>query len=363
MNMNDDVYYRLAGVLDTLPNGFPSTESGVEIRLLKKVFTPEEADLFCDMRLTFETADEVARRTGRPLEGLEKMLISMGERGQLFPIQFGDTRYFKMLPWIFGIYEFQLARIDREFAELMEEYGPSYGAQFFRQGPQLMQVLPVEETISIEQVTLPYEKVSALIEKSAAFLVNECICKKEQALLGKPCDRPLEVCLALAPAPGVFDNSPTGRVITKKEAFALLKMTEEEGLVHLTNNLQNGQLFICNCCKCCCGPLRSINLLGIPARDVVNSHYYAVIDPDMCSGCGTCADERCQVGAIEEGDDAYRVIPERCIGCGLCISTCPMEAISLIHKDHDKIVPPPFTEDEWFEERGRRRGVDFSKYK
>jgi electron transport complex protein RnfB len=52
--MNNGVYYRLAKVLDTLPNGFPPTESGVEIRLLEKIFTPEEADLFCDLRLTFE---------------------------------------------------------------------------------------------------------------------------------------------------------------------------------------------------------------------------------------------------------------------------------------------------------------------
>jgi len=362
MNPHDAIYSRLAKVLDTLPNGFPSTESGVEIRLLKKIFTPEEAELFCDMRLTFETAEQVSERTGRPLEGLKGKLVTMGQRGQLFAIQFGEAWYFKMLPWVFGIFEFQLGRIDRELAELSEEYAPFYAQQFFANKPQLMQVLPIEETISTEQEALPYEKVSALIEKSQSFLVNECICKKERALLDNPCDRPLEVCLALAPVPGVFDKSPIGRVISKDQAYELLKKTEELGLVHLTNNLQNGQFFICNCCKCCCGPLRSINELGIPAGDVVNSHYYARIDPDTCISCGICAEERCQVGAIEEGEQAYRVIPEKCIGCGLCISTCPVEAISLIHKDKEKIVPPPITEDAWFNERGRLRGVDFSDY-
>jgi NAD-dependent dihydropyrimidine dehydrogenase PreA subunit len=314
------------------------------------------------MRLTFETAEQVSQRTGRSLEGLKEKLVTMGQHGQLFAIQFGETWYFKMLPWVFGIFEFQLGRIDREFAELSEEYGPFYAQQFFANKPQLMQVLPIEETISTEQEALPYEKVSALIEKSQSFLVNECICKKERALLDNPCDRPLEVCLALAPVPGIFDKSPIGRVISKSQAYELLKKTEELGLVHLTNNLQNGQFFICNCCKCCCGPLRSINELGIRAWDVVNSHYYARIDPNTCISCGICAGERCQVGAIEEGEQAYRVIPEKCIGCGLCISTCPVEAISLIHKDKEKIVPPPITEDAWFNERGRLRGVDFSDY-
>jgi Na+-translocating ferredoxin:NAD+ oxidoreductase subunit B len=363
MNAQDEVYYRLAKVLDTLPNGFPSSESGVEIQLLKKIFDPDEADLFCDLRLSLESAEQIASRTGRPLEGLIAKLITMGKRGQLWAMQFGDTWYFKMLPWAFGIYEFQLAHIDKELAALSEEYGPIYAQQFFANKPQLMHILPIEETIIPDQEALPYEKVSALIEKSRSFLVNECICKKERGLLGKPCDRPLEVCLALAPMPGLFDKHPTGRVITKDEAYDLLKKTEEAGLVHMTNNLQNGQFFICNCCKCCCGPLRSINEMGIPAWDVVNSYHYARIDPDACISCGTCAEKRCQVNAIAEGERSYEITPEKCIGCGLCMSTCPAEAISLVRKDSGKTAPPPVTEDAWFEERGRLRGVDFSRYK
>jgi len=363
MNMTDDVYKRVAGVLDTLPNGFPATESGVEIKLLKKVFTPEQADLFCEMRLTFETADEIAGRTGRPLEGLEERLVGMSKSGQLFMVKLGKTRYFKMLPWAVGIYEFQLGRIDKEFAELIEEYAPVFSRQFFSKMPQVMQVLPIEEKISDKEEALPYEKVSSIIENGQSFLVNDCICKKEKGLLGKPCDRPVQVCLAIAPIPGVFDNAPMGRVISRSEAYALLKKTEEKALVHLTSNLQYGSFYICNCCKCCCGVLRSINEFGIPAGEVVNSHYYAEIDPDLCTRCGLCSDERCQVGAIEEGEDAYRIIRDRCIGCGLCISTCPAEAVRLIHKDPEKRVPPPITEETWFDERGKGRGVDFSAYK
>jgi len=109
--------------------------------------------------------------------------------------------------------------------------------------------------------------------------------------------------------------------------------------------------------------LRGINDLGIAASTVVNSYYYAEIDPDECVACGTCADERCQVNAIEEGEEAYRVIREKCIGCGLCVTTCPSEAIRLVRKPPEEVVPPPKDEDAWFEERGRQRGVDFSGYK
>jgi ferredoxin len=361
--MNDEVYHKLAKVLDTLPNGFPSTENGVEIDLLKMIFAPEQADLFCSLRLTFETAEEISKRTGLPMEGLEEKLISMVKAGQIFMIKMGGTRFFRMMPWVFGIYELQLGHIDKEFAELYEKYRPTYSKQFFSKKPQLMQTLAIEESIPSHQEALSYEKVSTIIENGQSFLLNECICKKERGLLGKPCDRPVEVCLAIAPIPGVFDKAPLGRAISKDEAYAVLNKAEEDGLVHLTGNVQAGHIYICNCCKCCCGVLNAINNYGIPASVVINSHYYAKINPEECIGCGVCANERCQVSAIEETEDTYRVIQERCIGCGLCASACPAEAIQLVHKEREKLEPPPFTEDAWFEERARLRGVDFTPYK
>jgi electron transport complex protein RnfB len=361
--MSDDVYKRLAKVLDTIPNGFPATEGGVEIKLLEKIFSPDEADLFCDMRLAFETAEQLAERTGRPFEGLEEKLIAMKDRGQVFGVKLEGTWIFKMVPWAFGIYEFQLPHLDREFVELNEEFYPSFGKQFLGETPQLMQTLPIEEQISVQQQALPYERVSTLIDSGQSFLVNECVCKKGQALLDKPCDRPLEVCLAIAPVPGVFDDVPIGRVITREEAYKLLDECEENALVHLTGNVQEGRFFICNCCGCCCGVLRGINELGIPASTVINSHYYAEIDQDLCSNCGVCADERCQVNAIAEGEDVtYQVIRENCIGCGLCITACPTDAIQLVRKSEDQLVAPPLDESQWFKVRGRRRGVDFSRY-
>jgi hypothetical protein len=194
--MSDDVYHRLARVLDTLPNGFPATESGIEIQLLKKIFRPEDVDLFCDLRLNWETAQQVAERTGRSLESLEDHLTEMQQRGQIFGVDVGGVKIFKMIPWAFGIYEFQLDRMDRELAEICEAYAKVYGDQFFKNQPQLMQVVPVEKEIQATHEALPYEKVSSIIETGKSFHVQDCICKKEQGLLDNPCNRPLEVCLA-----------------------------------------------------------------------------------------------------------------------------------------------------------------------
>jgi Fe-S-cluster-containing hydrogenase component 2 len=360
--MSDEIYRKLATVLDTLPNGFPATDDQLEIRLLERIFEPDQAELFCDLRLAFETAEQVAERTGRPLEGLEEKLIAMTDRGQLFGVELEGTRLFKMVPWAFGIFEFQLPHMDRELAEMTEEYHKAFGQQFFSKTPQMMQTLPIEEEISVHQEALPYERVSTLIENGQSFLLNECVCKKEHALLDRECDRPLEVCMAIAPVPGVFDNPHHGRTITKEEAYKLLAECEENGLVHLTGNTQDDRFYICNCCKCCCGVLRGINELGIPATSVINSHYYAEVDPDECTACGTCMDERCQVGAIEEKDEHSEISPEKCIGCGLCITTCPGEAIHLVRRPESEVVHPPADQEQWYKERGQRRGVDFSQY-
>ncbi len=154
-------------------------------------------------------------------------------------------------------------------------------------------------------------------------------------------------------------NSPIHRAISKEEAYAVLNKAEEAGLVHLTWNVESGHYFICNCCGCCCHVLTSINDLGINASDVINSNYYAEIDPDECIVCNTCVDERCQVGAIEEGDDANHIIREKCIGCGLCVTTCPTESIKLIRKDSEEIIAPPKDEMEWYDKTSKR---DRSRY-
>ena len=121
--------------------------------------------------------------------------------------------------------------------------------------------------------------------------------------------------------PGFYGNHPWGgRVISKEEAYEVLRKSEEAGLVHMTSNVASGHGYICNCCGCCCGLLRGVNM-GLP--NVVNSYYYASINSELCSSCGICAEERCQVNAIEEGEDAYNIIKDKCIGCGLCVTTCP----------------------------------------
>jgi Pyruvate/2-oxoacid:ferredoxin oxidoreductase delta subunit len=174
------------------------------------------------------------------------------------------------------------------------------------------------------------------------------------------CAKPHEVCLAIAEEEAFFEDHPMRpRVITKAEAREILKRAEEAGLIHMTSNVRKGHWFLCNCCSCCCFQLIAARK-GIPGT--VNAHYVARIDADKCVQCNTCADSRCQIGAIVKGEAHNEVNGDKCIGCGLCASACPSGAISLIRKPADQQVEPPEDEADWTRVRGEKRGVDYSRF-
>jgi len=55
----------------------------------------------------------------------------------------------------------------------------------------------------------------------------------------------------------------------------------------------------------------------------------AKIDPEKCTGCGSCVDI-CPTEAIKLNDDGKaEVDPEKCGDCGACVDECPSEAITL----------------------------------
>ncbi|PKL36043.1 MAG: 4Fe-4S ferredoxin [Spirochaetae bacterium HGW-Spirochaetae-1] len=353
--MNDEIYHRLRELLDTIPNGYPATEDGLEIKILKKIFTEEEADITLKLKLDFETPEAIAARTGMDTAYLTDKLQEMQNKGQIFGAKIGSVHLYKLLPFVFGIYEFQLNRLDRELAEMCEDYMRHiFGREFFTHNPPLLKVLPIEEDVPDRSSIEPYESLTAIIENAKAWAVGDCICKKEKAILGHRCDKPMEVCMGVAPIDNYFNDYFWGRPISKQEAFAILKKAEEAGLVHMTNNFKNGQFAICNCCACCCGVLRGMHELG-SLNATAFSSYLAVVDESLCTACGMCLD-RCQAGAITV--DAEAVINERCIGCGLCVSTCPTGAITMKKREAAEILNVPKNEKEWMEQRENSRHGD-----
>ena len=342
-----DVYKKLAQRLDEFPNGFPATESGVELKILKKIFSPAEAEFHLKLENGLHTAEEVAEKLDLPVEETRTTLDSMAEKGQIGSFKTGGRQKYMAVPFVIGIYEFQLKHIDKEMAELFEEYFPHLFQKVGDIKPQLARVVPVNKTVAADHQILTHEDLRQMIENAKSFTLRDCICRKEQELLNNPCSHSKETCLGLSPEENAFDYfNYAGEIISKEKALEVLQLASDEGLVSCTYNVQKGHSFICNCCPCCCGLLKGMLEYDAP-HVIAASNFLAHVDEDLCISCGVCLEERCPAGAFEKKEDSYRVIEERCIGCGVCVVTCPTEAISMLRKDEDKQDKPPANLVKW----------------
>jgi electron transport complex protein RnfB len=354
--MTENVYRKLAQRLDAMPNSFPATESGSDLRLLAKMFTPKEAALAAVMRMTPEPAADIAARVGMDPKAAYRMLKGMARKGLIFARR-GEGKFaFELMPFAVGFYEEQLPRMDEEMATLFEEYyREAVGAGITSSAPSLMRVIPVEEAIPFDLEIFPYERASELIENAKAWGVRDCICRVQQRLIGKGCDHPVEICLTFAPIAGVFDHSEVTRAITKEESLRLLRKAEESGLVHSTGNYRDGLFYICNCCTCCCAVLRGVAEFAVPTA-VAHSDFHAVVDADLCIGCGDCV-ERCSFKALSVPNDVCEVDYARCVGCGLCAAACSTDALHLERRPEGEAPTPPADLDAWMVERAEERGI------
>jgi ferredoxin len=263
---------------------------------------------------------------------------------------------FGLMPFVVGIYEEQLPRMDAELAALFEQYiQETHGGSIVQAGPSVHRVIPVEEAIPIEIEVFPYERASELIEGAKAWGVRDCICRVQQRLIGKGCDHPVESCLVFAPIEGLFDHSPVDRAITKEEALRILRETEEAGLVHSPGNYRDGIHYICNCCTCCCGILRGATEFGVSTA-IARSDFRAVVNAETCIGCGACT-ERCPFEALGVPEDVCVVDLVRCLGCGVCVTTCPTGALRLERRPEGETEPPPADLKEWMARRAEARGI------
>lgn len=340
-------YDALADALNKLPNAFPRTESKIELAILRKIFTDEEAWLAGQMTIKAEPVSGIAERVGLTVEETTKRLDKLSNKGGVW----GRGGKYRLAPFIVGIYEAQVWDMDHELAHLMEDYLDEGGAEFMRYQPAIHRVVPARGAVKTDWI-LPYDDVRKVIEANVSFRVRDCICRVQQDLLKeRKCDLPVKNCLNFTP----FERPPTDRDISREEALKLLDESERVGLVHCVTNVEEGFYYVCNCCGCCCGILRGITEFGIE-DSVAAANYYAVVDPGSCTGCGLCV-ERCHMKAISVQGGIAVIERGKCIGCGLCVSACNLNGVGLERKPEEEIIHPPKNFNVWEQDRLKDRGL------
>ena len=183
--MENLIYRKLAAHLDNLPGGFPATETGVELRILKRLFTPEEAGLALHLSLISEEPRVIARRAKIPGEEAASRLEAMAQKGLIYREEFekGPMKYMAA-QYVVGIWEYHVNDLDPDLIRDMNEYLPFLLTEQAWKVPQ-MRVIPVGQSITPENKVLSYEMAEELIRGQKKFGVAPCICRREHTMMGK----------------------------------------------------------------------------------------------------------------------------------------------------------------------------------
>ncbi|MHA1669328.1 MAG: 4Fe-4S ferredoxin, partial [Promethearchaeota archaeon] len=288
------VYRKLQQNLDKLPISYPATESGVEIRILKHLFSPEWALIASKLGskpITLKDIYSKVEKDGIPLEEVEKALDEMDAEGLIFrlvrKINDEDVKSYVSLPFMLGFYEFQMNKFTKEFIYDVDQYCEEafIGELNKTKIPQL-RTIPIESEIGVERDIATYDDFRYYLENCGEPIVlNECICRKKNDLTGRSCKTTdlRESCFSFRSAGMAYINRGLGRIITKEEALEIIEHAERDGLVLQSGNSQRpGSL--CTCCGCCCNLLVNEKKFDKPAQ-YFGSNYFAQVDQELCTGC------------------------------------------------------------------------------
>jgi Na+-translocating ferredoxin:NAD+ oxidoreductase subunit B len=350
----DDVYEKLRKRLDDMGTGFPETQTGIEIKILKRLFTEADSELFLMLSPMLETSESIAARLNRPVEPIARHIEDMAMRGLLFRQKKDAVPRYAAIPFVVGIFEYQLKAVDETLAKDMEAYHEeALGKSLHAYNTPVMRTIPINRELVNEWPIAPYEDVMKIFDNQKKIAVAPCICRTMAKKDDRGCNKPIEACFLFGSHASFYVDNGMGRFITPEEAKEIARKNEAAGLVMQPfNSRYVGGM--CSCCGDCCGMLRSLKKQSNPA-DAVKSNYYAHVNENECTGCETCLD-RCQMEAIDMVEGKAFINLKRCIGCGLCISTCPTDAVHLVKKSEDLQYIPPETGMETYMRIAQERG-------
>ncbi|HQR68222.1 MAG TPA: 4Fe-4S binding protein [Thermoanaerobaculia bacterium] len=351
MKTGSDIYRRLQQHIDVMPVGFPATDSGVELRILRRLFTEEEAAAALLLSAVPEPLSRIHARAPKghwTKEELERLLDGLAEKGAIMGGRLaagkGGAKRWSKAMLALGMYEFQVDRLTKELQQDLQQYiREGFSAAFLGPKTKQMRTIPVNARIVPERRVGRYDDARRLIgEGPGPWAVINCVCRQGKDLVGEPCrqTKVRRTCLLMKGMASYAIETGTGEALTGEQVLGLVDRAEREGMVLQPENAED-PLFVCFCCGCCCGVLNMAKQFPRPA-DYVHSNHRAAVDPELCTDCETCR-SRCPMEALHTADGRTVVDEGRCIGCGACVTTCPAEALHLEKRGRDTV--PPKTHD------------------
>ena len=281
-----------------------------EYRILEPIVDDDMCSVMMRMRLEKEfSAAELAKKCKKSVEFVQEQCDKLVNAGVIRVRYRGELPCYYYPIWVPGIMEGILS--NREQCDKYPDLGACFEeytrirvgmlAPVLGKGVNFMRVMPVMSAVESNTRTASYDELATIIEKARAISVGPCSCRRSRRLIGEGCGHLEEdMCMYLNDNAINFSKHGEHRLISKEEAYEVLKRAEDNGLVHEVNQALGFDEVnaICNCCGCSCYALRIAELFRSP--DGVSSNFIAKVDKDKCVACGQCV-ENCQTNAVKLG--------------------------------------------------------------
>lgn len=350
----EDIYERLRQKLDSLTKGYPKTEKGSELTFLKKVFSPEDAEIFVQMKRGFHAPAEAAADLGLTVDEAAQKLESMGNRGLLYFEHINGQKKYRIVPFIHGIWEFNVDRIEPADAVNMGYYyANGYGQVLMDYSIPIARVVPIRRDIVKDNKLLAEDDIESIIRRQTLIVATDCACRKVASFSKKHCSctDKLNVCIMFGAAGQYAIETGIGHphVLTTEQALNILRHDDDVGYFIQASHAKNCAGF-CSCSKCHCGFLMAAKIhrgTGFESW----SNYKCIKNQETCIHCGKCA-ERCPPKAMAVNDQNEVFFDKnKCFGCGLCVTLCPTDSLILERKPDDQLMLP--LDDHFFDSQDR----------
>jgi len=351
-----DIYAALGEKIDDLTVHTPQTETFY--RMLRELYTPEDAELVVKMPFALSTLERIAEVTGRSPADLEPALAALCDKGLVVDVRLGDGYRYMLAPFVIGIFEFTMMRLrsadpdigklSKLFVDYFHEGGVYHANYGDGQQVSVARALPHLDDLGDHVEILDYESVERIIEEAQQFSLSNCSCRHAKHHAGEQvCKVPLETCTSFGRGADYLVRHQMARPISRSEMHDVAQRSKELKLVFSVDNVRNQPGFLCHCCGCCCDILEGVNRHGYP-NAIVSSTLVPRVVMEDCNGCQKCG-RACHVSAISMIPDPMQagtkrmfkpvINEDQCIGCGVCGLVCDPDAIRMEKRPQHVIHP------------------------
>jgi len=359
--MSKKVYKQLLEVMKKRGGPYAGADIPEFYEMVEVLFTPEQAEVNNAMPEGPFTAAGLANEMTRDEGEITGILESMANNGLCLAMKMEQTQFYLAAPFMPGVLEFQFMRgtksqRDTQIAKLIYDYKGAFeasGGPISESKFPFARVITVDSAIESESTIHTYDQVQNIIDNSDLIGVATCYCRHGADLRGEDLHgMPKDVCMLFGPMGQYAIERLGAKMISKEEARGVLNRAEEAGLIHMSENMEEGMKFLCNCDRWHCVAVQMALKQPKPGLGF-NSGFEPRFDADLCTACEDCL-ERCPPEALVMGsNDVPEVDLDRCFGCAVCATGCPSEAISMVNKPG---YPAPPKDENAFKEAMKAAG-------